>query len=70
MIKILKGESALAELMARGLLDWQAKKVLSTARAYGLNCVPVDGGRSVISVEAGESGSFMMTPGTVLPGSR
>lgn len=64
MIKILRGESALAELMARGMADWQAKKVLATARAYGLNCVPVDGGRSVMSVEAGESGSFTLTPGT------
>lgn len=57
----VKGEAALEALMARGLVDWQAKKMLGVARKYGLVNFPIDGDRDVMSVQH-EDGLFMLGP--------
>lgn len=59
--KILKGEAALSELMAKGMPDWEAKQVLQTARTYGLNNIPVNGGYSCMSVEY-QDGHYTLGP--------
>jgi hypothetical protein len=57
--QILKGPAAMESLLARGLADWQAKQVLSVARTYGYNGVPIDGGYSVMTVSF-EDGHFVL----------
>lgn len=49
--QVLKGQAALESLVARGMPDWQAKKVLATARLYGLYNFPIDGGYSVMGAK-------------------
>lgn len=50
--EFLKGKAALDELTTRHQLpDWQAKKVLATARMYGVNNIPVKGGYDVLGIE-------------------
>ena len=50
--KVLDGPAALEELVStHKLLDWQARKVLATARQFGLNNFPVNGGHDVMGVK-------------------
>lgn len=51
LVKILKGEAALQELRAWNMPDWQARKVLGTARTYGENTVPVENDYSTLTIE-------------------
>jgi hypothetical protein len=67
--QILKGEAAFDALIARELPDWQARKVLATARQLGVNNIPVDGGRDVLGVRY-EGGYFYIGDPDFLLGSR
>jgi hypothetical protein len=67
-MRVLNGRDALDTLVfTYKLPDWQAKKVLATARLYGLDNIPVDGGYSTMSVEY-KGGHFHV--GGYLRGSR
>lgn len=57
--QILKGPAALDSLMARGMPDWQAKRVLSIVRTHGINSFPIDGGYSCMTVTY-EDGHFVL----------
>jgi hypothetical protein len=58
----LKGKAAEEAIMARGVLDWQAKKALATARLYGVNNIPVNNDRDVLGIEALDDGLYAIGP--------